>query len=254
MLAMVGPSLDVAVRSRHDDEVVVGDDGVRLGVSERFAGALHADDRDLVLRPHAGLVQSDAADELRRVHLGEHEVVVEADEVQHPAAHEVRDALAGLALGVDDVVGADARQDLAVRLRDGLGPDLRDLEVDEVRGDEDGCLDERADGDDGDLEVLRADLLQRIDVAGVALDGMGDAVGPLLHEFEVLVHGEHLAVEPVQLAGARGAEASESDDQHWRIAAQTFNQRSAFRRAASRAAFSSSRRRPRRVSLYQRAP
>ncbi|MBG9885446.1 hypothetical protein ABE10_02360, partial [Bacillus toyonensis] len=81
-----GEALDVAVRAGDDDEVVVGHHGVGLGVAERLAGALHPDDGDVVLRPHAGLVQAHAADELRGVHLGEHEVVVEADEVQHAAA------------------------------------------------------------------------------------------------------------------------------------------------------------------------
>jgi hypothetical protein len=67
------------------------------------------------------------------------------------------------------VVRADAGEDLAVALRDRLGPDLRHLQIDQVRRDEHGCLDRRADRDDGDLEVLRADLLERVDVLGVGL-------------------------------------------------------------------------------------
>ena len=54
-------------------------------------------------------------------------------------------------------------EDLAVRLADRLRPDLRDLEVDQVRGDQHARLDRRADRDDGDREVLRADLPQRVD-------------------------------------------------------------------------------------------
>src|SRR5699024_11383127 len=103
-------------------------------------------------------------------------------------------------------------------------------------------------------EVLRADLLERVDVPRIALHGVGDPVGPLLHELEALVHGEHFAVEPVQLARACGTEAPESDDEDRGVAAEGFNQRSAFRRAANTAAFASSRRPPRRESLYQRAP
>ena len=157
-------------------------DGVGRRVGELLAGALHADDRDAVLLAHLRLGEGDAPDRLRRVHLDDREVVVELDEVDHPARHQVRDALAGLRLGVDHVVGADARQDLAVRLADRLRPDLRDLEVDEVRRDEHARLDRRADRDDGDREVLRADLPQGVDRAGVGLHGVGHALRPLLHE------------------------------------------------------------------------
>ena len=199
-------------------------------------------------------LRPDPSDELRRIHLGEHEVVVEADEVQHPPAHEVGDTLACLALGVDDVIRADAREDLAVRLRDRLRPDLRDLEVDEVGGDEDGCLDRRADRDDGDLEVLRAHLLQGIHVAGVGLHRVGHPLRPLLDELEVVVDREHLAIEPVEFAGARRAEATETDHEDGRVAPDALNQRWAFPPAASRAANGMSRPRPRRVSLYQCDP
>ena len=105
-----------------------------------------------------------------------------------------------------------------MRLRDRLRPDLRHLEVDEVRGDEDGCLDRRADRDDGDLEVLGADLLEGVDVLRIGLHGVGHPLGPLLHEVEALVDREHLAIEAVELAGARGPEPAESDHQDGRIA------------------------------------
>ena len=165
------------------------------------------------------------ADRLRRVHLDDREGVVELDEVDHPSGHEVRDALAGLRLGVDDVVRADARQDLAVRLADRLRPDLRDLEVDEVRGDEHARLDRRADGDDGDREVLGADLAQRVDRAGVGLHRVRHAFRPLLHEQRVLVDGEHVAIEPGELARGRGAEPSEPDDEHRGVVRDPVNQR-----------------------------
>lgn len=152
------------------------------------------------------------------------------------------------------MVGTDAGEDLAVRLRDGLGPDLRDLEVDEVRGDQDGCLDRRTDRHDGDLEVLGADLPEGVDVLGIGLHGVGDAVRPLLHELEVVVDREHLAVETVEFARAGGTEPAETDDEDGSVAPEDFNQRSAFPRAVSSTAFAMSRRPPRRESLYQRAP
>ena len=95
----------------------------------------------------------------------------------------------------------------------------------------------------------RASMLLR-----VGLHGVGDALRPLLHELEALVDREHLAVEAVELAGARGAEPPEPDHEDGGVAADLLNQRSAFPRAASRAANGMSRPRPRRVSLYQCGP
>ncbi len=204
---------------------MVGDHGLRGRVGELLARALHPDHGDPVLAPHPGLGERDAADGLRRIHLDDREVVVEFDEVEHPARHEVRDPLARLRLGVDDVVRADPRQDLAVRLADRLRPDLRDLEVHQVRRDQHARLDGGADRDDGDREVLRADLPQRIDVAGVGLHRVRDALGPLLHEAHVLVYGEHLAVEPLQLPCRGGTEAPKSDDQHRCVVRNLVNQR-----------------------------
>ena len=80
-------------------------------------------------------------------------------------------------------------------------------------------------GDDGHLEVLRADLLERLDVARVGLHGVGDPLRPLLHELEVVVDREHLAVDPVELAGARGAEPAEADHQDGIVAPDLLNQR-----------------------------
>ena len=96
--------------------------------------------------------------------------------------------------------------------------------------------------------------LQGVDVAGVGLHGVGDALRPLLHELEAVVDREHLAIEPVELARARGAEAPESDHEDGRVAPDALNQRSAFPPAASRAANGMSRPRPRRESLYQCDP
>src|SRR5690606_34531925 len=145
-------------------------------------------------------------------------------------------------------------EDLAVALADRLRPDLRDLQVDEVRRDEHARLDRRADGDDGDGEVLRADLPQRVDRAGIRLHGVGDALRPLLHEARVLVDGEHVAVEPGQLPGGGGAEAPQSDDEHRSIVRDLVNQRSASPRDAGTVAGGYSPRAPRRGSRYQRGP
>src|SRR5690606_33509026 len=208
-------------------------------------------DRDAVLLTHARLGEGEPPDRLRRVHLHDREAVVELDEVDHAPRDEVGDALAGLRLRVDDVVGTDAAQDLAVRLADRLRPDLRDLEVDEVGGDEHARLDRAADRDDRDLEVLGADLAQRVDRSGVGLHGVGDALGPLLHERHVLVDREHVTVQALQLSRGRGAEASEADDEHRSVVGDPLNQRWASPRGGGRAAAGWTPRAPRRVSLYR---
>src|SRR6185312_2005384 len=217
--------LDVGRVAADDDEVVVRDDGVRRRIGELGTGRLHADHGDVVLLAHPGFAERDAADRLRWVHLHDREVIVELDEVEHAARDEVSDAFAGLRLGIDDVVRADAGENLAVRLADRLRPDLRDLEVDEVRGDEHARFDRRAHGHDRDREVLRADLAQGVDAARVGLYRVGHSLRPLLHEVRVLIDSQNLAVEPVELPGGTGAEATETDDQHGGVVRDALNQR-----------------------------
>ena len=90
--------------------------------------------------------------------------------VEERAGHEVRDALARVRLGVDDVVRADPGEDARVLGRGRLGPDLRGAQVDEVPGDEHARLERGAHPDDGDREVLRRDLDEGLGVRGVGLD------------------------------------------------------------------------------------
>ena len=120
-------------------------------------------------------------------------------------------ALPGLTLGVNDVVHADALEDLAVRLRDRLGPDLRHPQIDKVSGDEHTRLDRGTGGHDRDLEVRGAYLAQRLDRLGIGLHRVGHAIGPFLHEGGIGIDHEHLAVLTVELTGGRGAETAESD-------------------------------------------
>src|SRR4029453_5389326 len=165
------------------------------------------------------------ADRLGRVHLYGGEIVVELDEVEDAATDEGGGAVAPLALGVDHVVGADALEDLAMRRGDGLRPDLRDLEIDEVRRDEHGRLDRRADCAHGDGEVLRADLAQGVDVAGIGDDRLRPAPGPLLAQRLVVADREHFATEAIELACGGGAEPAEADHDHRGIVFDPINQR-----------------------------
>ena len=63
-------------------------------------------------------------------------------------------------------------------------------------------------------------------------DRVGHALRPLLHEGLVVVDGEHLAAEPVELSGGGGAEPAEADHQHRCVVCDLVNQRSASLRVA----------------------
>ena len=65
-------------------------------------------------------------------------VFVELGEVVETAAQEVGDAAAGVALGADDVVHADLGEDLGVGIGVGFGPDVVNVEVNQVGGSQDG--------------------------------------------------------------------------------------------------------------------
>ena len=122
-------------------------------------------------------------------------------------------AAPGVGLGEDHVVGADAREDLAVRGGDGLGPDPVDPQVHEVRGGQHRGLDGRAHTHHGGGELGGAELAQGVDVRGVGLDHVGELAGHLLHEGGVAFHAEDLAPLLDQLQGRSGAEATEPHHQ-----------------------------------------
>ena len=119
-----------------------------------------------------------------------------------------------------------------MRLADGLRPDLRDAEVDQVRGDEHARLDVGADRDDRDLEVGGADLPERVDRARIRLHGVRDTVCPLLHEVRIFIDREHLTVESLKLPGGRGAESAEAEHQNRGVVRDSLNQRWASLRRA----------------------
>ena len=70
----------------------------------------------------------------------------------------------------------------------------------------------------------------------------------------VVVDREHLAVEPVELAGGGGAEPAEADHEHGGVVPDPLNQRWASPPDGGTAATRAVAATPRRVSLYQRAP
>ena len=102
-------------------------------------------------------------------------------------------------------------------------------------------------------EVLPPGVLQVV----TGVPGAADAQVEVLSgaaQLEVRVDREDLPAEAIELARAGRAEAAQADDEDSGVVADLLNQRSAFPRAARRAANGSPRPRPRRVSLYQRGP
>jgi hypothetical protein len=75
---------------------------------------------------------------------------------------------AHLVLGGARRGGADALEDACVLSVDGLGPDVREAEVGQQGGGEDGCFEVGADADDGAGHLVHAELPQGDLVGGVA--------------------------------------------------------------------------------------
>ena len=70
----------------------------------------------------------------------------------------------------------------------------------------------------------------------------------------VVVDGQHLAAEPVELSGGGGAEPAEADHEHRGVVFDPINQRWASLPDVGTAAGAGSPPGPRRVSLYRPAP
>ena len=147
-----------------------------------------------------------------RAGVGDGELVVELDVIDHLAAHHVRDALAHPRFGIDDMVRADALEDAAVALGDRLGPDRADAEVDQRHGGEQACLHVGADADHRRAAIADAEALQRGGIGGVGLDDLRQAACHLLHELGRLVDAEHLVAHAHERLRHRAAEAAQSDD------------------------------------------
>jgi hypothetical protein len=200
-----------------DQRVPAGHLGAGLGIGEVLAGGLHTHHRDPVLAADLGLAEGEPLGFLRRVHLHDGEPVVEFDEVQHPPGHQVGGPDAGGGLRVDHVVGTDAGQDLAVRGRDGLDPEMLDPQIQEVHGDQHAGFNGRTDTDDGGVELLCPELAERVDVGGIRLHHVGERAGEFLDQGRVPFDRQDLAALLDQLLGRRRAEAAEPDDKDRRV-------------------------------------
>jgi len=112
------------------------------------------------------------------------------------------------------VVGADPGQDLAVRGRDGLDPEVFDPEVHEVHGDQHRGFDRGTHAHDGGTELLGAELAEGIDVRGVGLHDMRQDARPLLDEAAVAFDGQDLPALFDQLFCGGCTKTAQPDHQH----------------------------------------
>ncbi len=119
-------------------------------------------------------------------------------------------------LGVDDVVGPDALEDLAVVDAAGLDPDVLDPGLGEGDRRQDAGLDIDRDADDGLVEVADPQLVESLVVGDIGLDHVGQLVGIALDEHRVGVDGEDLLAHGDQRTGDRGPEPPEPHDEDGR--------------------------------------
>jgi hypothetical protein len=104
-------------------------------------------------------------------------------------------------------VGTDPGQNFSVRFANRLSPNLGDLEINEVGGDEHTGFDGGARGDNRNGEVRCPYLLEGAHVARVKDGGVSNAIGPLLHQGRVFINGQHIATKFVELASGGRAKA-----------------------------------------------
>ena len=124
------------------------------------------------------------------------------------------DAHAHLALGEHDAVRPDAFEDGTVERRPGLGNDVADAELLERHRREHARFALAADCHDRVVELPGADALERLEIGGVELQGLGHLRRDLVDGGLVAVHREHVVPEAHELAGRRGAEPPEADDEN----------------------------------------
>src|SRR5699024_5952088 len=104
-----------------DEQVLFAHPSRRIGIGEVAPRALDAHDGHAVLVAHTRFAEREALDLPRRTHLHHGEVtLIELDVLHHPGTDQVGHAPTRIRFGVEDVVGADAVEDLAVRGRDRL--------------------------------------------------------------------------------------------------------------------------------------
>nr|WP_291833562.1 hypothetical protein [Candidatus Microthrix sp.] len=119
--------------------------------------------------------------------LDEGEPVIELKPVDHSSGHLMGNPHAHITLGEHHLGGTDPFEDAGVRFGEGLGPDRRDLQVDERSGGQDGCLDVGADGNHRGAHILGADLAQGLQAGGVGLEDVAECAGVVGDEVGVEV-------------------------------------------------------------------
>jgi len=148
--------------------------------------------------------------------LGDDEIPVEFDVVEHGPAHEVGDAPAHIGFGIHDVLDPELLEDEPVLLADGLRPDRPGAHALEQRCREDAGLDVGPDPDDDPVEVDDTELLERRLTGGVGAHDVGEHAVERLHRVFVGVDSEHLGAGAGELRGEGAAEAAQPDDRDGR--------------------------------------
>src|SRR5680860_1041047 len=170
-----GQPVDELARAADDEGVLGRHLGLWNRVGEVLARGFHADDRYAVLAANLALRQREADRLAWRGHLDDGVAVVELDVVLQLAVDQVCHPSARVVLGLDDVVHPDPLQDAGVLEADRRGPDGRYPRVGE--------------------------------------DDPGQPSGVAVGQGLVLLDGDDLVPETVQLKSSLGAESAEPDHQ-----------------------------------------
>lgn len=99
-----------------------------------------------------------------------------------------------------------------VALIDRLGPDDRDIELQQEGCCQDRCGDVAADRQHDPIELTDRELFEHLESCGVGADDLGQESVQRLHDVLVRVDAEHLGAGVHQLDGERDAEPAEADD------------------------------------------
>lgn len=124
----------------------------------------------------------------------DNEVVAERHRAKHVFVdHAACETLAELALGIDDLVGADEPQDAGVNVVVGARNHAAGAKLLEQCGRNDGCVARPvADGNDTDIAGFGGAAHQGLFVGGVETDRFGHKRCSLFNEFHFTVDGQDL--------------------------------------------------------------
>jgi hypothetical protein len=183
-------------------------------MEEHFISAHDGDQRQVVALAKRDLFEGLADERGRQLDLGDPVAGANIQIIDDGSCHQrVGDANTRFEFWEDDAVRADALQDLGVLGRVRLGDDVATAALAQVERRQDARLHVRADGDHRGVELVHAELPQRVGIGGVGGDRVGHGVSDALDKLGIDIDGQHVVANLIEGARDRCSEASQSDDE-----------------------------------------